>query len=436
MTKLCTRSIQALLVCVIVLAPAAYALEFGAAVGVTASYSDNANRSSNDQIDEWTFAPTLGVQAQHNTERLLLESAYGVYRRIHERDSTDDRTALTGSARLAWNIVPGRFTAFANHTRAESTIDASRPNDASNRQETQRSQAGLQYTQPLFSTHSLRLTATHQDDFRERTNNDGTLQSAEAAYVIQLTPLRSLELFATVLEREFDDLGEFDSKSESAGVQFASTSRHGGVLVRLGYTDVDRDPPFDDVDGGIGTVRLFGGDGTINWAVGAQRSIDDLGGASDFDAQEIDIDTIIFVGGDIDNTNTADTYIDTNFTGEIGRQFGANNLTLSAGYLERDFEVALLDRDTVNGRLLFTRLINERTTLNAGLEYSQSDFIGEGFEAERWLGRAGIEWEISRKVNSSVTTFYVDRSTKNGGTEYDEWGVVLSLNYVFAPELK
>ena len=103
-------------------------------LGTGVDQTDNAFKTSVRERSETKEYLDLDVGFLRDSEYLTTTAQYSAELANYENDTTEQKSLLTGSTKLAWKLLPGRVQVDLSHDRSEQMRDSRNPDIRNNRE--------------------------------------------------------------------------------------------------------------------------------------------------------------------------------------------------------------------------------------------------------------------------------------------------------------
>jgi len=397
----------------------AQSMEFGASLNYGAYYTNNANLTEDDTVDEWVQEPGFNVTASQDTASLQMDAAYSYQRRIYEEDQYSDENVTTGTGSVIWAVIPNRLDFTAQNTRSWSTRRSQGTTNPDNLQVVSNSEAGPTLRFQPRQGDELQIGYRFSRDVRDSTNNDSQRNNWNTSYRLGLSPNRGFILQGNYSDIKYDNSPDADQASATLGYQ--QTSDSVDFDVSAGYSDFQRDDQ-DSVNGGIYAASLtWRQSGSTSFNFTANRSIQDQ---SNLFYDNPDFDDPIIEDSD---SNAVYTLTDGGFN--WNQELGARtSFTLGAYASDEDYDSEEQDNTRYGVRLSLDRELTRTTTLQTSIDYSNSDYDLGDDNQDEYRARFNVNHTLGRALTLSWGAEYTDRKA-DATQSYDETRFNINLSY-------
>lgn len=406
------------------------ALEYGASIGYLGEYTDNVRRSAEGEESDVIHRPYVSAVVEHLGPRLELGANYRLQRRIYQDDTYDEQDIAEGGGQVYWQALPRHLTLFATDQRRETEIRTAEVSTPDNLQKTNRSSVGATLSGNLIGRNIASLTYEFIVTETDETLNDSDRDRITAAYRIPRSSAEYFELSASRVDTDFDNPLAPDYRADTGSVAWDRTTTLSHILVRVGYTEVERDLDRDSVSSMIGDIELSRtlSDQSII-QLSYSRTVDD--NSLDAGSRFIDLPGDVFVGDtDLSEVFTADQLALTYTT-----NIGASSLSAVLFGAQDDYEDVARDTERYGAELQLVRSIRPNLATSALVRYERYRFDAEDVTQNQYNARVGLDWQATRRLNLNLFGAYHLRENQATDEEIDEWRVGIEVDLLLLGSL-
>ena len=428
----------------------ANAIEYTLTTGFSTERTNNVGRVSDDSglvQKDWIHRPTLRGIVDHQGNNLQLTGDYLVEHRIYTEDVFDDRTRWTGRADLRWDALPELLQFNVTNSRTETLEDSLIQDVETNRQVTSVTSAGPKLTFRPRTSDELSLEYRYSDISQGQVNTGATIdpnvpqldsdserQLFTIAYELGLTENRSITAAVSRDKVDFNQNAP-ELEIDTASLQYESKGDALELILRGGYTTIDRTLGRDKVDGVIGRLNLMWRvSGSGQFDVTASRNINDqsddvLRGSAAFGQ-----------GAVFENTDVNEVFEEHMLRVGYTHRWGRNTATLSYRLQNQDFEDSAFidaqsrDEEESGFTLFLARRLTPRIEARFSGSIIERDFEDRGVVEDYLTADFRIDWQVGRSLRLFAGANYEERDARGDSPlvdqlTFDEFVYLFGFNF-------
>ena len=405
---------------------ASYAADVDINANVGSEYTTNAGRTSNDEMAELVYQPGISVSAQHTGPRASLSADYRFTHRRYKRNTFDDENTTTGRGKLYFNVLPGRLDFTATNSRTETPIRAQDAGSPDNLQETANTQAGPILRFRTWGKDELQLQYLLGHRNSERTDNDSRSNTAIVRYIQTVSANNTFKYELISQSIEFDNVTAPDLNSNITQVTWDRKQDTLNWSFTAGFKNTKRNQNRGNVEGFIADLKLIVQIGN--------KTLLAVEASQDFRDQS---EVLGFGSTEFGQTLRADSDLNEVFRSKryyIGLQQTLGHTQFSAGFItvDEDYTDVLRDSTTLGVVLGAHRKLDRLSSITARLQYLTQDYTQQDIEFDQLLGSILYSRRLNRRLSVSAGLAYNGRDTDDVGLvnfDYDEWLSTIRFDY-------
>jgi hypothetical protein len=410
-----------------------HALEVTVGASASVEYTDNARKSSDNEVSEMQERVSLDVAGTHAGETLKADFSYMVDRRFYNDESQDEDTRLEGFAALHWEQVREAVFWDFSHRRKDVLRDSALNDIRENRDERDVTEIAPTFMLRMSPVDSLEARLNYgMTIYREadELNSDRYGGSVSWRHLFSSIDYGMITLASN--EIDFDSNRQSDYRYDAVSVAYSAQLARLGYTIRAGVNKAARDMG-DDVTGPLINVNAVYNDGVNRWHALFDSSITDssLG----------DGNRDIFDSIDQSDTSLGDVDIIKKTRAEAGvsRPWLCESCQVRATiyYDQEDYDHEPRDNDEYGADITVSYRISQSSDLSAKYRYRDVSYSGTNnlrsdYDQHELLFDYG--YRVTEDLRVSVFAGVSDRSGSSDGVfgqDYSENRVGLRLSYDF-----
>ncbi|MEM1434610.1 MAG: hypothetical protein AAGG11_11185 [Pseudomonadota bacterium] len=409
--------------------PSALALEWNGLVGFGVWQSDNETRSSSTEREETTFEPIVGLSLRENTAALQIDANYTAQRRLFKNDTFNDLTIVTGTGSLYWEALPNRFDLTVLQNNTESTNQFFARGDQGSRQEVRTTEATPRLRFRVRGTDELQFSYRYRNLSQERFDVASETQDLIGRYQIGLSERTQLNLEYINGDTEYDVATAPELERRIVQATYSVQGDRSNFQLTGGESEFVR-TGREDTDGFTGNLLWtynLANNSTMNLNI--RRAITD--GSDQFLNRGQGLDPAV-PGVQPGNTDLIELFTTTGVRGEYRFAVGANQFTVSASYVENDFEDLPRDEERQDIGITWNRNLRRNLRSSVNLRHLDGSFEQLTSAAfDQIFANVGVFWEPVRNFEIIFRAQYVDRDGAAIAGNFDETRVYVGVIYEF-----
>lgn len=407
------------------------AWDWQASVGVLTDYSNNAFKSSDEEISERQDEARLAVGADYENNLVEFSSNYQARERRFDKGSQEGRSQLEGNSELIIGKAHHRADLRLSHTRRSvlnqpDDLDLLRNND-----ERQIFSAVPTLRWRLTQADLVMLQGSYaQVDYRFNSERDSERLGGNLIWRRSLSSNETVTLLGQYSDVSFDAFPLADYSYYAYSAAYGVELRRLDYRIELGYNETDPEQG-EGMDGPSYQVDVGYDSGLHRWSLSLAQFVTDnsagSGNRGDFDGFNPGDSS----AGDLDQLER--------FRADIRWTTSAlcvrceSSLTLF--YQEDDYRIVTEDRSEHGLRLNNRYRLSTRSSVSASLERRESRFSQEVARSDFTADRVGLsyDYDFPSGLSAGASARWEQRSYSDAASarDYDEAIVGLRLNYRF-----
>lgn len=423
-------TVQALLLSLTISIPA-YAIDFGAQVGVTYSTSDNVNlqTAGNEQSDHLRQL-LANVRLDHDSPLYFLDLDYSLLGIDYKNDFQQDNNTVSGRGLVTWVPLPRRFEWEAMHLRTENTADNRLVPNNNNDETRNVFSTGPNLILGLGTVDDLVIKPRYTDiDFERSVQSNSQRVGGSIEWVRELSGLSQFALRVGHEEADYDS--NVEQTFSVLVAEYTANLRQANYQVRLGYGEAET-LTGEDVSGPIGRISAnFVINGSPLLILYERLFTDTSLGSIETTLLS---DTRYALGsGGAQNFNQIDVLLTDNAF--IGYSFlnvcSRCELVLSAGMNKQDYEIQAIDQDVLNFNAGLNYAFTQNFRAGVAVQVLERDFLNTAPQRKDDELTYGVNFAYSwlRNLQIGFNVGQQERDSNIPGNDYEE--LRFSLNVIW-----
>ena len=412
-------------------APAAHALDVGYGIGYQGEYSNNIRLVQTDKEEEWINIPQFGLLLREDSSpNLELRVLSAIEHRNYRRDTYADETLGNVSAFANWAISPNRLNWVLENYYGQTAIRSADAATPDNRQNVNVFSTGPSLYPRLSARNSLEFGLRYGNYYIENADTDNDRYSAIARWLYEISSVTTASL--NYDGQQVDNRNPLLYQDYSRHDVFFSIRKRGTAaqfLLDLGKTLI-RPESGTDRDEALG--RLI-----ISRPTSAQAEVS-------FTALSrlLDSGDAVFAAGStgITPVDLADTQGNRFYhVRELGVMYVRRRpLTSDVLHVYRqrtDYESSLLNERRLGGDFEIGYDITGLHHVVLYGNHRRTEYYGSSLLDRDSQGGVRFLYRLSRSITLALDGRYTQRHSNDQAREYDEARGILSLAYSSNPLL-
>lgn len=390
--------------------------------------SDNVLKGDNDKSSETEANTELGFAYTSISNRLVSTIGYQAVHREFKNNLLNDRTNITGSSLLQFDILPRRFIWVLEHNQDYNKVDSTLADTADNRDERSTVQTGPDLNFNITPVDMLTLRVRQiNTDFDSLGEVDSERLFSNAMWVHRYSQLGSISLVASHSDVQFDaETNDYTQKRLGLGLD--GQIKQGRYNIQVGGDSIDRNIG-PDVNGSyiIGELNLEFGRNQLEFRVDRETTDSSIGLSLN------DSFSGNFTSGDT-NFNRLDVVERTRLQVFYQRALAVSESNMTFGIYQDEEDFDSLPNDQKRNGIEFGMNYSLTSRLSTGLEvrFQKTEFIGDrGLgEDKDFSVETSLSYDIGPSLSLRTGLSFEDRSNNiNSRREYDEFSAFFGIYY-------
>lgn len=374
-------------------------MDIGYNLGYQLEYSDNVNRTSDNQVNSWSNVALAGVRVSEGGGALdLLGNVFGTYR-VYRVEGVADEVLYNLGLYARWNIVPKTLTWTAEDYVTTTLVNPFLADAPGNRQTMSVLSTGPDVWFRLSATNTLHVAArTARNTFSESdANNDRFSTNVEWLY--RLSPATEIILGGARERVEFDNPALYiDYIRTDKTLSLVQKTYRSKLNIGFGVTEVqyENGQDFDGFRRFLTYQNNIGGGSVLT--VGLLKELTDAGRAAQAaGAADLQAGTQAALGAAL--VVTGEVYTDSTWTAAWTRKHPSGQEEVRLFATTRQFEPpAAREESTAGLAISMTRLLGENYSGLVFGSYVGSEFPAVGREDRDTTLGVQIQERLSRSL--------------------------------------
>lgn len=410
------------------------ALEIRASGDVSVEHTDNARKSSSDELSETQPQLGVNVSGEHSGERVTTNFSYRADHRFYSRDSQSERTVLEGLAALRWEQINEALFWDLSHSRRDLLRDNALTDVRENRDERDLTEISPLFIMQLSAANSLQARARYSMvTYRSADHLDSDRYGANLTWARRMSRTDSLFFAIDSEEVTFDSNFQDEYRKDSASVAYSTQLARLSYTATVGYNRAVRDVG-SDVSGPLLALDINYDDGSRQWY-------------GRFDSRITD-SSLGYGNRDIfDSIDTADTTIGTvDIVKKSRLEVGMTTPALcalcetrAAVYFDREeYDTEPRDNDEYGLQGSISYRLSTVSSVTGVYHYRSTSYRGDNMRSEYDQNELRFDYsrQLTRLLVGTAFVGYIDRSGSGSGSgfgtgNYDEARFGVRLTYQF-----
>jgi len=408
----------------------ASAVEFQPGVGVAVEYTDNAELSPENTVNDLITVGYVGASISENEGSLIYNATTSLNKQSYTQDTFADQRYFNLAANADWEMIRDRFNWEVSDTFSQRTINTLDSNTPDNLQDTNAFTLGANIRFPLSARQNFSLNPFFSQYYYEAQAADNKQYSLSANWDYQMSRLTNVGLNLSAREIEYtesDDSGNAitDTTFINLAIIFNGRRLHSDFAINLGATDVKREGSKGDT-GFTGSINLLTDlSSRSKFSTIVSSEISDTSSESQSatgDLVNVDSDDVQISSDVIRNSVFSLAYL---------REGASLHSRIWAEYRKLNYNEALLDREInafgVELNYPVTQLLSSGIYVNHDrmkeLDINRTD--------KNYTVGGNLKYSFTRKWHSLFDIKYRKQESSIEPQNYDEFSVFASLVYGF-----
>lgn len=416
----------------VVLSAPVSALEWSGYAGASTEYTDNSLQDPVDKQWDRSYIGLGGVNLTHRSGDLDVSALYDITYTTFENETQSNETAVIGNGEAHWFLLPDTLTWDFNHSSNRTTRQTGVVDTTDTRS-----------TQTIISTGpSSRLNLTPRDSLQLSAqamevstsgdvDNESSRGTLSAALVHLTSQIQSFGIRATQQQVEYDGDVSPDVTFTQAAIEWNRTYRAGRMQVSAGQNRSKRDE-MSATDGDLYRAYIdFTNVGHTLSLAAAQELTDSMlglyqpGFAEPSQQSQGGVQQDNFTPG-----STALDVVDVVNTRHVEANYSTVRLcdrcqpTLRVSYDYQDYELQLLDQETVTAQAGLGYALTNRWNATATVSRSNVDFLDTQRTDTTTTSLLGLTYDVTPDL---VLQGQVQRDRRDSDGDLQDYSVATAL---------
>ncbi len=416
----------ALIAALLVLSPAASALNVETSLGVGMEYTDNARLTPSNEEEDFIANGLVGVSISESTGALTANATASLNHQNYLENTYDNQNYLDLAASARWEQIRDRLAWKVDDYFAQTPIDSLDSDTPDNTQDTNVFSFGPEVNFTITPRNSISLMPLFQDFYYEEDETDNQQYGLSADWLYQLYPTMAAGLTGvfTQVSYENEDLNP-DYTISTLQALITGTRSRSEYTLKLGATHIDRDrfENQDEPTGSLDWLLSLSGKSSLRAFVlsDLSSSSNDLyRSATDPDSGDF---TNVQVSGDVLRTNSIRlTY---------RRQDATFNTQLWGQLRDLDYSESPDDRKQQEYGVNLDYPVSSLLTTGMRAVYLKDRQTDEGRTDKEYILGGNIAYSLSRSLRCDLDVQYQQKDSTQSIDEYNEFRVFAGIVYDF-----
>lgn len=396
------------------------ALEFQPGAGVAVEYTDNAELTPENPVDELITVGYVGASIAESEGSLIYSATSSLNKQTYSHDTFDDQRYFSLEASADWEMIRDRFNWSMTDTFSQRTINILNSNTPDNLQDSNVFVLGADIWLPVSERQSFSLAPVFSQYYFEELPTNNRQYSLSANWNYQMFRLASVGLSFNTREIDYFEQLIADTTFTTMAVVFSGQRASSEYTLNLGSTNVERD---------LGE-ETSGFSGSADWLV-------NLSSRSTFNTSVVteltDSSTVAagesLTAGDVQVT--ADVIRNRTANMTYQRKGVSLQTTIAAEYSKVDYSESPLDQVARSIDMQFDYPLTRLLSSSFYTSYSRIKRLERDRLDERYTLGGSLEYRFSRKLSGSFDLKYRKKESTFDAENFDEYSVYASLVYGF-----
>ncbi|MFM7067132.1 MAG: hypothetical protein ACKO0U_09950 [Gammaproteobacteria bacterium] len=407
-------------------------------LGMGAEHTDNALKTSTRERSETKVYLDLDLGYLRDSQYLSADVLYKAELANYENDTTEDDSVVTGSAKVAFKLLPDRLQLDVSHDRSEQIRDSRNPDIRNNREIRDILSAGPTFFARLSPVDRLVVDGRYSRVSYEQgdvtvapgTNqSDSDRVSGGLAWQHQMSKTDQLSANYQYSEAKFDEFTEELAYHQLYG-SYVVKLRNSGYTVSLGVNRSERDSTGDETNGFYAQLGWNLRAGAHRIAATAINELTDSG---------VGLGGNALSGGSFRPNDSNFDVVDVVERSSLNLDYGYEGLCercdigVRIGYDEQDFDVQPRDQKSSSGSASFGYRLTPTLKLALQGGYRETEYTQDVGGRTDKLKNYGLtlDWQLSRSLLVRAWLTDEKRDSDTPLQEYEEFFGGVSVSYRF-----
>ena len=405
------------------------AVEIDIAASIATEFTDNAQRTSRDEVDERQDTYGLSVSAEQRQGDFQYAVDYIASQSQFSRDTQERRSNIDGEAFIRYQAADNPFSMTVSHSRRRVLERPQDRNLLENLDERSILTGAPAIQLRPSPVDSIRLSASLSDiSYRFGETRDSEQTGYQLQWQHRLSSLDQLSLFLQTVETEFSEVDGFDYEYDVARIGYSAQLRKLSYNIEVGRVKSTSDQR-DDFSGPSYSVDLTYETGVHELALRGRRTITD---SSLGDGNQNLLENPTGRDGTSDSIDRFElSSIETDWRADIFCD--RCRFVMLLGYDKEDYsEDILLNNVEKFAALSLTYSLSSATQLEFAFRRSEQEFDSpavEDQESDQYEIR--LDYDFSADASFEISLRQEERFSPNPLNEYEEFTVRLGFRQNF-----
>lgn len=402
-----------------------YALDLNYDVGLFAAKYTNINLELEPEKDEYAYGATAEISAYENTRDLYLLLESDIEYINYKYNIAEDR--ITGSllTNIIWRIKPENFEWHIDNTYTQTLIDTLSSDSPDNRQNVNVFSTGPTYIARIDSLNNLHFDM-RAEDYRYEQDDDNRRALLAARYYHLFNPSLTVSINSELESTTYTTNSNNDFKRHDSFMRMDYSRGENALDIEYGYTNIISDYTSDISEPRylVTFTNLRTQSSTITMMY--EYIASDAGRSIVINESSTSIDEAL------NNTLSSEIFIEKSLRLQSlnSTTNGYLNFEANTNHIEYDSQ-SQLNRKSYSSVISGQWNISALNQIEYVIRYINTDFYDSTLDRidEDYLYNLNYIYGVSRNVNLNLEFNTRERQSTIDDNSYDDFRVILSLNY-------